>query len=401
MNNKARLISIIFAALALITGLIALQIYGAKQTLEERYEKEIKELLGKNEKLAKQFSQSEEEKKRIQRAMDEAKGAVDKIVADRDEWQKKYEIIAKEKEQLAGKISELSSKISGMPPSLANATTQTGKEAVPQQEKGYWANIIKERSALGIKLDALTNELTNIKLELEEALEAKKNLELAVSELTHMKDDLTRKLAYNEELIDNLSNEFTREVNDKQYILDQFNSIKSENSVLKTQIKDLTTVKIALEKNLVKQQEDVADLDKRLADTEDIVKSRIGDINQLKREVEDNLGADASSASASREQTKAVQLPPIVVYAQGPKAGIPTISNQKSGRVVSIDEANNFVVIDVGENEGVAINDRFGVFRNSRQIGTIQIIQLRKDISAGDIIESSDKIRADDIVKSL
>jgi hypothetical protein len=70
-----------------------------------------------------------------------------------------------------------------------------------------------------------------------------------------------------------------------------------------------------------------------------------------------------------------------------------------SGKVVSVDEANNFVIIDLGENAGVKVGNGFKVYHSDKQIASIEVIQARKDISAADIKQKSQKIQVGDLVK--
>ena len=397
MDKKSKLIVIILAVLTVISGLFAFQINNAKQTAERRYTREIKELLGRNEQLLQKVAKSEQDRKKIQDALNSLSREVDGIESEREEWKKKYGLISQEKDQLLTKISELSEELTKKP-KAAEVKAVDAEKPIMGEEEAYWTSIIKEKAGLELKLNNLSQKLTTIKLEFEGVKKEKHELELAVSKLEQLKDDLKRQVEYNEKLANNLSNDLAREVNDKQFLLDQFNKIKGENVSLRTQIKELAMTKLSLEKTLTKIQDEKSVLDKRIFETERILQDRIDDILDLKGNLEDVRLGKLNILDA---KAKSVELPPIVVRSQEGATKIDIIEGLggKTGRVVSINKENNFVIIDLGENSGIQIKDRFKVYRDSKQIATVEVIQLRKDISAADIIKEYGAIQVGDSVK--
>jgi hypothetical protein len=69
------------------------------------------------------------------------------------------------------------------------------------------------------------------------------------------------------------------------------------------------------------------------------------------------------------------------------------------GRILSTDLANNFVVIDLGEDAGVSMGDVFKVSRDGEEIGSIEVIQVRNTISACDIKKKTTTFKIGDTVK--
>jgi len=400
MDKKTKLIIIILAALTIISSLFAFQINNAKQTLIKKYTKELGELSNTNEQLLQKVGQSEQDKKKIQSRLDSIKKDLSHITSGRDEWKKKYQLVSKEKDGLLEKIAELSDELAKKPVALPKEETRPLVSARPaiSEEEGYWANIIREKAALELKLNNLSDDLTQIRLEFENTKKEKKDLELELSKLEQLKDDLARQLEYNEKLADTLSDDLAREVNDKQFLLEQFNGIKQENISLRTQIKELAMTKLALERSLTKLQDEKTTLDKRIFETEQVLQGRIDDILHMKQDLED---ARLGKLDFSKTEARAVELPPIIVRAQGetPQVGSVEGLEGRMGRIVSINEENNFVVIDIGENAGVQIRDKFSVYRDSKQIASIEVIQLRKDISAADIIKKYEAIQVGDLVR--
>jgi hypothetical protein len=103
-----------------------------------------------------------------------------------------------------------------------------------------------------------------------------------------------------------------------------------------------------------------------------------------------------------------VDLPPIVV--NGTKnqtfSLVDEVQPQESdslpgfnGKVVSINEDNNFIIVDIGEKSGLRLGDSLSVYRDSKYIARLEVIQVRKDIAAADIKDQWSKIIIGDVVK--
>jgi chromosome segregation ATPase len=200
-------------------------------------------------------------------------------------------------------------------------------------------------------------------------------------------------------MISSLSRELVREKSDKANIIEQIDKIRQENVTLRRQVKELSTSKLSLEKGLRNLENEKNNLADRISATEDILQTRMRELLEIKKDIESSLGTDFSAMS---KQSESVELPPIVVKAGGAQQGPQgvQVSEKAVGKVLSINENQNFVIIDIGENNNVKIGDVFRIFRNNEHVATVEVIQTRKDISAADIKYSKDKIAAGDSVTS-
>jgi hypothetical protein len=70
------------------------------------------------------------------------------------------------------------------------------------------------------------------------------------------------------------------------------------------------------------------------------------------------------------------------------------------GEILAVNKNENFVIIDLGEEAGVKPTYSFNVLRGDTVIGSIDVIETRREISAADIKEvfSSYAIREGDKV---
>ena len=55
------------------------------------------------------------------------------------------------------------------------------------------------------------------------------------------------------------------------------------------------------------------------------------------------------------------------------------------GKIVTINMEHNFVVIDLGKQDGIDIGNKFNVYRGETLLGSVEIIQARDKIAAADI----------------
>ena len=84
-----------------------------------------------------------------------------------------------------------------------------------------------------------------------------------------------------------------------------------------------------------------------------------------------------------------MNLPPIVAQKTA-KLTTPSLEQigedtDLKGRVVTINKEHNFVVIDLGKQDGIDVGNKFNVYRGSIFLGLIEIIQARDRIAAADI----------------
>ena len=171
---------------------------------------------------------------------------------------------------------------------------------------------------------------------------------------------------------------------------------------LRTQVKQLSSTKISLEKSITRLNEDKSAVEQKLAETENMIQGRIDDIWQVKESLDQTFKAVKSSQG---QDSKEVELPPIIVSAASPafreisprEASEPTPG--VSGKVISVNDENNFVILDLGENSGIKLGDSLSVYRGSEYIAGLEVIQVRQDISAADIKEKGARIKAGDTVR--
>jgi hypothetical protein len=105
-------------------------------------------------------------------------------------------------------------------------------------------------------------------------------------------------------------------------------------------------------------------------------------------------GAPASAPSATAPSTASissyspqglVELPPIVVSTH---SGVGARSSVR-GRLLDVNPAHNFVVLDKGSQDGVRVGMRFDILRGGIHVGQATVVRVRPKLSACDIVRAS------------
>lgn len=358
---------------------------------------ELEKKLGSIDGDIKNFDQT---MKNLTDERDQWKQRVDELKAERDKILAKLEEKEKEGPKIVYKYIEKEAPAEG----AAGEKQKTAAAGTVVTEDVYWAQVLKEKAMLELELEKLKSNITNSSVEVVELKKTNTDLELELNQVLSDKESIERELKDANDLADNLALELARIKNDKKFLNDRTAKLNEDNVNLRDQIKRLSSTKIALEKTIIRIQEEKSEVEKKLLETENVVQGRIDEIWQIK----DSLTRELNT-SKSPSNSQEVELTPIVVSSGEPgspaestkgkdeKPALP--SKGFNGSVVSVNEENNFVIVDLGEDAGVKLGEKLNVYRGSDYVGGLQIIQTRKDISAADIKEQVAKIQVGDNVK--
>ncbi len=350
---------------------------------------------------------------------------VKKMTAEREGWSRQVADLSQERDQLLAKMqekpkTELIYKYITRPVAEPQAQSKLEIVAEPAQpsvqeqkplavsvdDDSFWAGVLKEKASLEVEVSKLKDQMSKANVELVEMKKKNSDLQLEMSELQNKKEEIERDIKYANDLADTLALELARAKNDKKFVSDRLNKMNEENQAMRGQIRQLSSTKIALEKSMVHLQGEKKDVERRLAENESVIQNRIDEIWGIKESLDNSFRLNKSSQSSGG----GVSLPPIVVSQNGletPKIKSQTTTLAKSepdhvgfaGNVVSVNDENNFVIVDIGEGEGIQLGDKLNVYRGPDYIAGLEVIQVRKDIAAADIKNKVIDIQVGDNVK--
>jgi len=334
---------------------------------------------------------------------------------EKDKWKRRVENIRSERDDLMNKVKELTMEMKALEraPSVA-AVSRTPSELdivspqrviskpvivttpVSDDNEEHWAAILKEKASLEVQITKMRDELSNSAIEIVEFKQKNADLQLELDMINQENEDINREIQYKEDLINNLSLELARTKNDKKFVNDRAEKLSSENLDLRKQMKQLVNTKSSLEKSIVRISQDKQKVERSLQETESLIQGKIDEIWEIKESLDRTFKSSHLRAPSSSD----IELPPIVVSTEGPAvAHGPGSAPGFNGRVVSINSENNFIIVDIGENSGINLGDNLSVYRNSKYIARLEVIQVRKDISAADIKDQWARVEVGDVVR--
>lgn len=372
------------------------------------YRSREKDQILKNTTLQSKFEAVEKEKNDLLAKINSAGGNLDEMAAkvanftrERDELKNRLTTVQAERDQLVKKLADSMQALSD---SAAKSDQSAAGAQLKQQDdtkigspddEDYWAKILKAKSALQVDLEKIKDDLSKSQLEISDLKKQNSDLQIEISKLNSDKEMIAREIKYGNDLAKNLSLELARSQSEKQFMSDRMSKIADENGQLHEQLKMLTATKVALERSIVKLQGDKKQIEGKLFETEGVIQNRVEQIYQLK----DSLEKDFKPA-VKNLKTGEIDLSPIIVNSIDKNTAEVKASESKvNGTIVSINDENNFVIVNLGEDAGIKMGEKLNVYRGANYIAGLEVIQVRKDILAADIKNKMMTIEVGDSVK--
>ncbi|HTY45738.1 MAG TPA: hypothetical protein VMD52_07115 [Patescibacteria group bacterium] len=423
MEKRIRFLILSLIGLLLFVIGYAFYILNSKEVLKKQYVQERSTLTKENEELTKKINGVLQEKKNLDTRFQETKTQLDKITGEQQELQGKYDLLVKQNKELEDKIKSM--------PKAESQPAHAQEFPAPAGQEAYWGNILKAKADLEVQLQELSGKLKETAIEQDKLRQEKGMLTLEMNNVNRENQDLKRqleftkkemssKLGHNQLMLDSLASDVVREKTDKLSIQESMQPLRQENSLLRRQVKFLSSRKIILEKKIADLEEKHNLLQKKLSEMEAFVKEKNATLDTLTQKVEEATTAPAAEEAASSvpaaatpqkaaaphpaaqkpeeaASTESVELPPIIVRPAQETA--PQATEALAGKVIAVNREHNFIVIDLGEDSGIKVGDVFQVYKAAQAIATVQVIQLRRSIAACDIKKEVLPVKIGDVVK--
>ncbi|MDD5196006.1 MAG: hypothetical protein PHV92_00055 [Candidatus Omnitrophica bacterium] len=385
MEQKAKLIIVGLAIFTLVCLFLFIQASGGKQGLIRERNDLKAENTALNAKADKLTSAIRGYETRITSLSQD----FENISAQKENLEKKYAATLREREDLEQKLKEQVNRQASI--SRQETVSQTGDE--------YWAGILRAKGELELQLSSLRSEFKSLQINNEQLQREKESFGLDLSNLKRENDDLKRQVDYNQKLMDSIAQELVREKNDKAQIQHNYRIVKSENSLLTRQVQSLNHRKISLDKKIKELGEGKDALGRRLSEMENMLTSGVTQMDSLQAF---DIKSGAATEAAKGEKRDSVELPAIVVRPQ-PEGAVDKASSPAgidlTNKILAVNRDNGFVIIDLGQEAGLKEGDAFKVYRGDKPIASIEVIQVRRNISACDIKREAEMVKIGDVVK--
>ena len=408
------------------------QLEGQLKDSQDRESKkivEINDLKTQVEKINQDKLSLQGELSKTQKELSEMTTQLETTKKDKNDWQIKLDTIKTERDDLFKKQEELKTQIADLEKKAESYKTQGTEQnltsemtpelaAALQGQEGSesdWVGLVKAKAALDVKLNRLQEELSNRSSEILTLKQQNEDLQMKFDSMTHDKEQIATDIEDKTQVADNLANELARAKNDKKFVGDRVEKLNAENKQLRAKLKELAASKKSLENAMVQLNQDKNKIAKKLDETEGVVQKKIDEIWNVKEDLNNAFEQNkavvpeaASKKSPTASKSSQMELKPIVINSSSEKPALATEAPQPSknsqapgfnGRIVSINEDNHFVVLNIGEDAGLRLGQLLNVYRDSQYIGQVEVIQLRKNIAAADFKSQWTKIQVGDQVK--
>lgn len=399
-----------------------------------------KKNLGEMNALKDQLALGTDEKSKFKKTIDDLGKRVEELLTqigditeERDKWQSRLEEIKKERGELLAKVEGLTAQLQEKPqvvyqekivyrereqepiqqagesvpeaggnPSASMdssmpAAASTDGSSSPNEE--YVAQLLKEKTALEVEIDKLKADLSKHSLEIVDLTQANENLRMDLDSVRQEKETIAGDMKEKEDMINRLSLELARAKNDKQFVAQKVDQLTQKNSELHRDLKKLAEAKMALERSIVEVTQGKDDMARKLEQAQAVLQNKIGEVWDIK----DSLDRSFDVATKETKTADEVELSPIVVSTQeaASAAAVPKAAAKPGfeGKVMSVNEQNNFVIVDIGEKRGLRVGDTLGVYRGPDYVARLEVLQVRPDIAAADLKEQISRVKIGDVVR--
>lgn len=404
--DRSKVVSILLVVIILGLGGISIKFY-LDYMNQRRYSEQLKRSY--NAKIA-QITQAkqavEREKERIQGELSRIKKdiatykeQIDSLKLEKKKWEEKYNEILQDKVSLKEQVNSLQEeleekkdKIGELKVQLEQLKAKQGKSGQTGgvMKDGFWADVVQKKAELEAKVEELENLLREKEVARKEAVQKKLELEIKLSQLDLQNRELRRQLDYAHRMIDLLSRDFVREKENRRAMKALLDRIERENRSIKDKVIGLTKSETYLQKKLSKTQQEKELLKRHLEDMDTVIRESIEQIASLT----DKMKEMKIESPQDLNKAKVVDLPPIVVGKDEANAGGSSkeaVTNEREmkveGKILNVNEAHNFVVIDLGRKDGVVEGMEFDVVRNGEKIARVKVRMLKDDVCAADIVK--------------
>src|SRR3989338_8371532 len=395
MKKKIKRIAEVLGALCLGALGLAFSYINKYNKLTGEYqqlEKEKQNLHVENNRITQKAAKAEEDTSRGKEREAKIQQEMDRLESERDDLQSRYDKLSEERNNLLDKLDKAARK-----PAVGIGE---GEMAAPAGDE-YWAGVLRQKEDLQIQLNNLKDSARDEQINMNELTKDKTDLDLEIKKLTKENDEIQRKLEYNEKMAGTFSLQLVHERDDKRKMEKQLKLVKEENYALRGRLKEVMSGKISLERRLKDTEDKRLDLYNRLSQMDMVLQDKLSAVMDTKQDLSDIRKGATPSSGAS------ITLSPIVVQnkKEEPAAENPPalteepVSSGINGKVREVNAENGFVVLDVGQKQGVKIGDSFKVYRDSQEITRVEVIKVSLNVSAADIKDKKAQVQPGDIVR--
>jgi len=269
--------------------------------------------------------------------------------------------------------------------SVKKAKVFLEKKLKEMESDMFVADLLRQKVGLEVEIERLKNEMEPKNQEISRLKAEGMDKDLKMAQLQEEKRSVELKLKNSEQVAQILSGDLLKEKNLNGDTKTASERLAMENKALNSKISEFG--EIAKEYNSLLAEKD--NMRARIAKLENYAEEKDREINKYKVALQESASRFQETRAEAYHSPEEVDLPPIVAQKT---AMLTTPSLERvgedmglKGRIVTVNRDHNFVVIDIGRQDGVDIGEKFNVYRQGTLLGSVEVIQARDRIAAADI----------------
>ena len=249
----------------------------------------------------------------------------------------------------------------------------------------FVASLLKQKISLEVEIQRLKSAIDPKNQEISGLKAENMDKEIKLSRLQEENNLIEQRLKDSEQVAQILSGDVLKEKDLNKDDKAEHEKIAMENSVLKSRIGEFG--EIAREYNILLAEKE--NMRTKIAKLENDLGSKDQEINKFRVALQESAVSSQEMRLEAYHSPEEVELPPIRAQKTA-RLTTPSLERigeraELKGRIVTINREHNFVVIDLGRQDGVDIGNKFNVYREDMFLGSVEIIQARDRIAAADI----------------
>ena len=242
------------------------------------------------------------------------------------------------------------------------------------------------------ELEEQLSEVRQAKSRIERELaDAKDDLEAAARQLAderQEKEQLAKTAEDRQQQIDRMLQDLEQARGDQRILTDQLGRLRDEHTALQRQMTSLNQAKTQLEQKVVElSKHPTVELDKV------VVHPPAASGPTVSAGAFDSAASPRTQADADTASSDAASSPP------SPSVG----ASPLQGQIIVVNREYDFIVVNLGSNQGLALGQEFQVVRGDQVLGRVKVEKVYEELSAAAILPNSNKdaIREGDAVKAI
>ena len=397
ISSETRFIVFFLILLGTVSLVSSLWFLREKEKARQQYVERESQLMVTINSLRSDLSQAKAKSQELEGQARDLNASLEARSREVEELKAKYSLLFKDKSTLQKELEKIREEKLSM------------EERVKRLETSpFLAKVLTEKNSFDQDAEGLKGMIEKSQAELVRITEERNALEDRLEEIQAGKSKIEEKLRQEQEKLGTMTTDLEKERTGRltvaESMSDNIAKVKREKETLERELARVTEERVDMERQLEEARgriqeinEKREDLTQQIREVNQILQTRLGEINQIRSVYEKTI--EEARQIAKLEQG-VVELPPIVVKGDT-ASGNPVSSNApsavavqqkskeavKQGEVLGVNDKYRFVVINLGQKDGIQDGTLFHVLREGKEIGQLKVIEARQEISACDIVK--------------